>query len=251
MLSVSDISVRYGHLTALRGISFSIQEGETLFVTGPNGAGKSTLLKAIAGVVAPYGGNISLVGQSVVGNPPEKIARAGFSLVPEGRHIFGTLTIEENLSLGAGMRSDGKQIARDLASIYDLFPMLAERREHPAGVLSGGQQQMLVIGRALMTAPRLMAIDEPSLGLAPKVVDQVYDTLTRLRDDRGLTLLIVEQSTTRAMLTGGRMVMLRSGEVVLDCDAGEVPTGDALNAAYFGFGEHGTQDNDLDLANFV
>ncbi len=238
LLSVSDISVRYDRLTALRGVSLDIDEGETLFVTGPNGAGKSTLLKAIAGVVTPFTGSISLGNTTVTGKAPEDIARLGFSMVPEGRHVFGGLTIEENLRLGTGIRADTDQIAADLASVYEIFPMLKERSDSAAGVLSGGQQQMLVIGRALMTAPKLIAIDEPSLGLAPKVIDQVYDTLTRLRDEQGLTLMIVEQSTTRALMTGGRMIMMRSGEIVLEGDAKELSGSDALSAAYFGFEEH-------------
>jgi branched-chain amino acid transport system ATP-binding protein len=213
-------------------------EGETLFITGPNGAGKSTLLKAIAGVVTPREGSIRLNGDSIAGRPPEAIARMGFSMVPEGRHVFGSLTIEENLRLGAGMRADKDQAGQDLAQVYEIFPMLRDRKDKPAGVLSGGQQQMLVIGRALMAGPRLIAIDEPSLGLAPKVIDDVYAVLLKLRDTRGLTLLIVEQSATRAMLTGGRMILLRSGEVALEGDARELAKSDALRNAYFGIGEH-------------
>ena len=238
LLSVQGITVRYGQLTALRNASLSLAEGETLFVTGPNGAGKSTLLKAIAGVVIPRQGVITLKGNHIAGRPPEEIARLGFSLVPEGRHVFGSLTIDENLRLGAGMRGDKDQAARDLEQVYATFPMLLERRDQPAGVLSGGQQQMLVIGRAVMAGPRLMAIDEPSLGLAPKVIDDVYAILLKLRDLRGLTLLIVEQSSTRAMLTGGRMVLMRNGEVVLEGDARELSRGDTLKKAYFGYGDH-------------
>jgi branched-chain amino acid transport system ATP-binding protein len=159
-------------------------------------------------------------------------------LVPEGRDVFGALTIEENLRLGTGMRADKDQVARDLEQVYTVFPMLKERMDLHAGVLSGGQQQMLAIGRALMAAPRLIAIDEPSLGLAPKVTDDVYATLLKLRDTRGLTLLIVEQSATRAMLTGGRMILLRSGEVALEGDARELSKGEALKKAYFGYGDH-------------
>ena len=237
LLSVENITVRYGQLTALRNFSLKMEQGETLFVTGPNGAGKSTLLKAISGVVSPVTGTIHFHEQDTGGFPPESIARLGMSMVPEGRHVFGSLTIEENLIIGAGMRGDRVRAAENLASVYELFPVLAERRDSHAGVLSGGQQQMLVIGRALMTEPQLIAIDEPSLGLAPKIIDQVYDTLTRLRDERGLSLLIVEQSTTRAVMAEGRMVMLRSGELVLEGDARELSKGDALNAAYFGFEE--------------
>ena len=238
LLSVDNISVRYGQLTALRKASIRIAEGETLFVTGPNGAGKSTLLKAIAGVVSPREGSIEFSGQPIAGRSPEDIARLGFSMVPEGREVFGALTIEENLRLGTGIRKDKDQAARDLEQVDPVVPMLKDRKDQHAGVLSGGQQQMLVIGRALMTAPRLIAIDEPSLGLAPKVIDDVYATLIKLRDSRGLTLLIVEQSATRAMLTGGRMVLMRSGEVALEGDARELVKGDALKKAYFGYGDH-------------
>lgn len=234
LLSVDNVTVRYGRLTALRHASFKMAPGETLFVTGPNGAGKSTLLKAIAGVVTPVEGQIQLDRTTISGTVPEDIARRGFSMVPEGRHVFGTLTIEENLRLGSGMRADKEAVAADLASCYEVFPMLRERKDAPAAVLSGGQQQMLVIARALMAGPRLIAIDEPSLGLAPKIIDQVYDVLLRLRDERGLTLLIVEQSSTRALLTGGRMLLMRSGEIVMEGDARELLRGDALKQAYFG-----------------
>ena len=234
MLEVQGLTVRYGQLTALRDVSLSLAEGETLFVTGPNGAGKSTLLKAIAGVVAPATGRITLAGQDITTNAPETTARLGFSMVPEGRHVFGQLTIEENLRLGAGMRADRSTVARDLEAAYATFPMLKERRHSAAGVLSGGQQQMLVIARALLTAPRLIAIDEPSLGLAPIVIDQVYDRLLELRAERGLTLLIVEQSSTRAVLTGGRMILLRAGRIVLEGDARSLSKGDAVERAYFG-----------------
>jgi branched-chain amino acid transport system ATP-binding protein len=238
LLAVNDVTVRYGRLTALRGITLTIAEGEVLFVTGPNGAGKSTLLNAIAGVVPAISGSIAIDGTEVTGAPPEQIARRGFSLVPEGRNVFGTLTIEENLNVGAGMRADKQQVARDLESVYHEFPMLAERRHAAAGMLSGGQQQMLVIGRALMAAPRLMAIDEPSLGLAPKIIDQVYEILMRLRAQRKLTLLIVEQSSTRAMMTGGRMILMRGGRIVLEGEAGDMVKDERLKQAYFGFGDH-------------
>jgi branched-chain amino acid transport system ATP-binding protein len=237
LLAVEDVAVSYGRLIALRDVTLKIAEGEVLFVTGPNGAGKSTLLNTIAGVVPLGSGSITIDGAKMTGAPPEAIARRGFSLVPEGRNVFGGLTIEENLKVGAGMRAD-KKVADDLDSIYHEFPMLAERRHTAAGMLSGGQQQMLVIGRALMTAPRIMAIDEPSLGLAPKIIDQVYEILMRLRARRKLTLLIVEQSSTRAMMTGGRMVLIRGGRIVLEGEAAEMVKDERLKQAYFGFGDH-------------
>jgi branched-chain amino acid transport system ATP-binding protein len=238
LLAVDSLTVRYGRLTALRGISLAIDEGEILFVTGPNGAGKSTLLNAIAGVVPPVSGGITLDGTDVTAAPPEQIARRGFSMVPEGRNVFGALTIEENLKVGAGMRPDRHKVAADLDAVYREFPMLADRRHAVAGMLSGGQQQMLVIGRALMTSPRLIAIDEPSLGLAPKIIDQVDEILLRLRAQRKLTLLIVEQSSTRAMMTGGRMILMRGGRIVLEGPAGEMVKDERLKQAYFGFGDH-------------
>jgi branched-chain amino acid transport system ATP-binding protein len=237
LLAVEDVTVSYGRLIALRDVTLKIAEGEVLFVTGPNGAGKSTLLNTIAGVVPSGSGSITIDGAKMTGAPPEAIARRGFSLVPEGRNVFGGLTIEENLKVGAGMRAD-KKVADDLDSIYHEFPMLAERRHTAAGMLSGGQQQMLAIGRALMTAPRIMAIDEPSLGLAPKIIDQVYEILMRLRSRRKLTLLIVEQSSTRAMMTGGRMILIRGGRIVLEGEAAEMVKDERLKQAYFGFGDH-------------
>jgi branched-chain amino acid transport system ATP-binding protein len=212
--------------------------GEILFVTGPNGAGKSTLLKAIAGVVPPVEGTITFAGKTNGQDGPELIARRGFSMVPEGRNVFASLSIDENLRLSTGMRRDRSEAERDLESVYYEFPRLAERRHMPAGMLSGGQQQMLVIGRALMAAPSLIAIDEPSLGLAPKIIDQVYEILLRLREKRNLTLLIVEQSSARAQMTGGRMLLLRGGAVVMEGDARVLARDETLKQAYFGFGDH-------------
>lgn len=242
LLSVSDLTIRYGRLTAVRNLTFSLAEGEILFITGPNGAGKSSLLRAIAGVTPPAGGRIDFAGHDITGRRPEDIARLGLSMVPEGRDVFGSLTIEENLKVGTGMQA-GKgnwraRIDSALDEVYGIFPILKERRHMQAGLLSGGQQQMLVIGRALMANPRLIAIDEPSLGLAPNIIDQVYERLIALREHRALTLLIVEQSATRAMMVGGRMILMRGGEVLLDGDARTLGQDEAMQAAYFGYGEH-------------
>jgi branched-chain amino acid transport system ATP-binding protein len=242
LLSLSNVSVRYGRLTAVRGVTFTLAEGEILFITGPNGAGKSSLLRAIAGVVPPAGGRIDLADRDITGQAPEDIARLGLSMVPEGREVFGSLTIEENLMVGTGMHSATRgwkaRAATELEAVYATFPILKERRHSQAGLLSGGQQQMLVIGRALMTNPRLVAIDEPSLGLAPNITDQVYERLIALRAERKLTLLIVEQSSTRAMLVGGRMMLMRGGEIVLDGDARALGQSQAMQSAYFGYGDH-------------
>ena len=242
LLALSNVSVRYGRLTAVRGVTFSLAEGEILFITGPNGAGKSSLLRAIAGVTPPSGGRIDFADHDITGRAPEDIARLGLSMVPEGRDVFGSLTIEENLMVGTGMHSATRgwkaRAATELETAYETFPILKERRHSQAGLLSGGQQQMLVIGRALMTNPRIVAIDEPSLGLAPNITDQVYERLIALRAMRKLTLLIVEQSSTRAMLVGGRMMLMRGGEVLLDGDARALGQSEAMQAAYFGYGEH-------------
>ncbi len=242
LLALSNVSVRYGRLTAVRGVSFSLSEGEVLFITGPNGAGKSSLLRAIAGVTPPAGGRIDFEGHDITGRAPEDIARLGLSMVPEGRDVFGGLTIEENLMVGTGMHAAERgwraRAATELEAVYATFPILKDRRHSQAGLLSGGQQQMLVIGRALMTNPRLVAIDEPSLGLAPNITDQVYERLIALRTERKLTLLIVEQSSTRAMLVGGRMMLMRGGEILLDGDARALGQSEAMQAAYFGYGDH-------------
>lgn len=242
LLALSGVTIRYGRLTAVRDVSFAMNEGEILFITGPNGAGKSSLLRAIAGVTPPAGGTIEFAGKNVTGEAPENIARLGFSMVPEGRDVFGSLTIEENLRVGTGMAARASsargQVAEDLEAVYATFPMLKERRHGQAGLLSGGQQQMLVIGRALMTNPRLIAIDEPSLGLAPNITDQVYERLIALGQQRSLTLLIVEQSSARAMMVGGRMILMRGGQILLDGDARTLGNGEAIQAAYFGYEDH-------------
>jgi branched-chain amino acid transport system ATP-binding protein len=233
-LGVFDLSVRYDKVPALTEVSLQLEEGERLFVAGPNGAGKSSLLKAISGAVQTAHGRIEMDGDLLTGRTPEAIARLGLSMVPEGREIFGTLSVEENLRVGTGIRRDRLAVGDDLAEIYQSFPVLRERRHSSAGDLSGGQQQMLAIGRGLMTNPKILMVDEPSLGLAPNIVDQVYDTLVALQRARGLTLLIVEQSSVRAARMGGRMVILRGGKVVATGDAAEFAESDLLSEAYFG-----------------
>lgn len=189
----------------------------------------------------PSGGRVDFADHDSTGCAPEDIARLGLSMVPEGRDVFGGLTIEENLMVGTGMHSAQRswraRAASELEVVYATFPILKERRHSQAGLLSGGQQQMLVIGRALMTSPRLVAIDEPSLGLTPNITDQVYERVIALQAERWLTLLIVEQSSTRVMMVGGRMMLMRGGEIVLDGDARALGQSEAMQAAYFGYGE--------------
>ena len=232
-LEISELHVAYGGIQALRGVSLRVAVGETVMVTGPNGAGKSTLMNTLAGIVKPQRGQILLDGENVTAMSAERIATVGLSMVPEGRHVFASMTVLENLRVGCGLRKDKSMVAQDLEQLLDVFPVLRARTNAQAGLLSGGQQQMLVIARALMTAPRLLAIDEPSLGLAPKVTDQVYESLLSLQAQRKLSLLIVEQSSSRVVMTGARMVMLRGGKVVLEGRARELAP-QAIQAAYFG-----------------
>ncbi len=234
MLKVQNLEVRYGRLAAVRGVSLDVKAGEIVCVIGPNGAGKSSLFAAIAGGVASFGGSVTFGGKEIFGARAEQIARLGLSLIPEGRHVFATLTVEENLRLGAFM-GRGDSIENRLAQIFAHFPRLAERRRLSAAGLSGGEQQMLVIGRALMTSPRLMLVDEPSLGLAPRIVDQVYEILGELRRTTGLTLLINEQSSKRVLKNADRIYVLRNGEIKLADDARNLQDGEAIKHAYFGF----------------
>jgi len=236
LLEVEDLSVRYGDLVALRKVSINVTQGEIVCVIGPNGAGKSTLLTAIAGGVAPVAGDIRLDGRSLLGQRPEQIARLRLSLVPEGRRIFGTLTVEENLKIGGYMLGDRQAAREDKERLHGHFPRLRERRDYPAGRLSGGEQQMLAVARAVMTRPRLLLVDEPSLGLAPKIIDQIYEILLDLRQRENLTLLINEQSSSRILKFADRIYVLRSGAVQLEGRAEELRDGEAIRHAYFGFG---------------
>ncbi|MBF8256189.1 MAG: ABC transporter related protein, partial [Anaerolineales bacterium] len=187
MLELNGVHARYGAITALRGVSINVSQGELVALLGVNGAGKSTTLGCIAGVLRPWQGGIAFEGGSIVGKSPEQIARLGISLVPEGRDIFPSLTVEENLRLGAFTRSERTEYRRNLDEVYDLFPVLKERLQQPGGTLSGGEQQQLAIARALMSSPRLLMLDEPSLGLAPTLVDQIFELIARLHQ-RGVTI---------------------------------------------------------------
>ena len=235
MLEIKDLHVRYGNIPAVRGVSLEVNKGEIICVVGPNGAGKSTTLLTIAGAQSPTQGSILLAGESIAGQSPENIARKGISLVPEGRHVFTQLTVEENIRLGTGMRKDRDQIESDFHNMLNHFPFLAKRLKTPGGKLSGGEQQQLVIARALMTRPEIIMLDEPSLGLGPIVVDTVYSILHTLRD-QGITLLIVEQSTHRALENADRVYVLRRGQIELQGNSSEL-SDEEVERAYFGFGD--------------
>ena len=239
MLRIQDLHVHYGSIAALRGISVDVAEGEIVSVVGPNGAGKSTLMNSIAGVVSPSKGAIEFDGASLLGSNPETTVRRGVSLVPEGRHIFASLTVRENLQLGATSRADHSTVAHELERVLEHFPALSERLNNPAGKLSGGEQQQLAIGRALLAAPRLMLLDEPSLGLAPLVIELVYGILSALNKE-GLTVLVVEQSVTRALEISDRTYVLRSGRIEMAGTRDELQGSAAFDEAYFGFSSGAT-----------
>lgn len=234
LLNISALFAGYGRLTALKGVDVSVRKGEIVFIVGPNGAGKSTLLKSISGLMAPTAGRITFQGQDISGQAPERLCRTGLALVPEGRSIFRTLTVQENLSVGASIRRDKAAVAGDLEGVLDTFPILKDRFKGVAGHLSGGEQQQLAIARAILQRPSLLMIDEPSLGLAPLVIDQVYDSLRQLNAG-GLTLLVVEQSTARILDLATRVYVLRNGHVVLEGAASAFGDGSALEQAYFGY----------------
>lgn len=233
MLECENLQVHYGRVQAVRGVSLTVGKGEMVCVVGPNGAGKSTTLFTIAGAQAPASGTIKLNGQSITGVSPDDVARAGLSLVPEGRHVFTRLSVEENLRLGTTVRNDREKIEEDFESMLTRFPFLRERLGTPGGKLSGGEQQQLVIARALMTRPSIILIDEPSLGLAPMMVDTVYDVLNTLRE-QGITLLVVEQSTHRALENADRIYVLRNGSIQLERNAKDA-SDEEIEQAYFGF----------------
>ena len=230
MLELDELVVRYGTVPAVRGLNLALQRGELVGLIGPNGAGKSTTLHAIMGVVPAAGGDVRVEGRSLRGQSPESIARAGISLVPEGRRIFGELSVEENLRLGlAARRRNGA--ADSLAEAYDLFPMLADFRARQAGALSGGQQQQLAIGRALVAAPDVLLLDEPSLGLSPTVVDAVFAALGAIRE-RGVTVLLVEQRAQRTVALADRTYVLANGELRMTLTSADAGDTEKMIAAY-------------------
>ncbi len=232
MLEVEGLEVRYGAVPAVRDLSLEVHEGEIVGLIGPNGAGKSTTLHAIMGLVPPRRGDVRLRGRSLRGRPPERVARAGIALVPEGRRIFAGLTVEENLRLGLAGRRERAGAERDLAAVYELFPVVREFRRRPAGALSGGQQQQLAIASALVARPDVLLLDEPSLGLAPRIVDVVFDALDEIRR-RGVTVLLVEQRAQRTVAFADRTYLISNGEIRLALTPADAGDTDRMVAAYF------------------
>jgi branched-chain amino acid transport system ATP-binding protein len=236
LLSLTDLTVHYGRLAAVRGINIEIGEGEAVSIVGPNGAGKSTTMLATSGNLRVRKGDIRFDGASILAREPEAICRMGLSMVPEGRGIFGTLTIRENLLLGTFWRKDKRAVAADFEQTVAQFPFMAGRMHTPAGRLSGGEQQQLAIARALLCRPRLLLLDEPSLGLAPLMVARVYEILARLKRE-GMTLLIVEQSLKRARSFADRICVMRDGILQAAGTGRDQADADRLEDAYFGFGD--------------
>jgi branched-chain amino acid transport system ATP-binding protein len=233
MLGIQNLQVSYGSIVALRGVDIAVAKGEIIAVIGPNGAGKSTLLLTIAGVVKAKAGTVTFDGRPILGEAPEKLAASGLALVPEGRHIFGSLSVAENIALGATTRDDRGGIAADTEKVLGMFPVLRDRYRQRAGNLSGGEQQMLAISRALLSRPKLLLLDEPSLGLAPLIVKQVYDAIYALRQE-GLTVLVVEQSVNRALNAADRAYVMSAGAIAMVGRSSELQGTAAFDAAYFG-----------------
>ena len=232
MLEILDLKVTYGAVTGLNGVSLSVPAGQIVALLGANGSGKTTTLKAITGLAAPTQGSIVFAGREIQGLPPHAIIRSGIAVVPEGRRIFANLTVLENLLLGAYFRQE-RQFARDLDWIFDTFPRLAQRQGQAAGTLSGGEQQMLALGRALMSRPRLLLLDEPSLGLAPLLVQEVFNIVRHL-NRQGVTLLLVEQNAFAALGVAHYAYVLETGHLVLEGPGAELLSHPRLKDAYLG-----------------
>ncbi len=232
MLKVDNINVYYGAIHAIKGISFHVEEGEVVTLIGANGAGKSTTLQTISGLLRSRTGSVEFMGENISRLPPHKILERGLAQVPEGRRIFLQMTVMENLEMGAYTRRDGSQAA-ELEKVFDQFPRLAERRKQIAGTLSGGEQQMLAIGRALMSQPKLLMLDEPSMGLAPILVEQIFDIIRRLHE-KGTTILLVEQNAQMALSVADRAYVLETGSISLSGTGAELLESDEVRKAYLG-----------------
>jgi branched-chain amino acid transport system ATP-binding protein len=233
LLSVDDIHVYYGNIAAVKGISLKVYKGEIVTLIGGNGAGKSTTMRAISGLIAPKKGSITFEGQTISGMKGFEVAARGIAQSPEGRHIFPRMTVAENLDLGAYMRKDKSEIHTDTERIFELFPRLKERIHQKAGTLSGGEQQMLAMGRALMARPHLLLLDEPSMGLAPVLVEVVFETIQRV-NEQGTTVLLVEQNALAALNIGDHAYVLETGHISLDGPAKDLAHNDEVRKAYLG-----------------
>ena len=233
MLKVTGLKVAYGGIQAVKGVTFEVHEGELVSLIGANGAGKTTTLKAITGIQPAVGGDIEYLGKSIKGRGPWDLVKQGLVMVPEGRGTFTRMTITENLQMGAFIRTDNVQIALDIDKVFAIFPRLKERRNQLAGTMSGGEQQMLAMGRALMAQPKVLLLDEPSMGLSPIMVDKIFEVVNDIHQ-RGTTVLLVEQNASRALQLASRGYVMDSGEVTMSGDAKQLLNDPKVRAAYLG-----------------
>ncbi len=233
MLKVDNIDVYYGAIHAIKGISIEVPKGEIVTLVGSNGAGKSTTLRTISGLMKPKNGAILFEDKNIVGVPAHKIVGLGLCQVPEGRHVFANMSVMENLELGAYLRSDKDEIARDLEDVFKKFPRLLERKDQISGTLSGGEQQMLAMGRALMSRPRLLLLDEPSMGLAPLLVKEIFNIIKEINES-GTTVLLVEQNANMALSIADKAYVLETGRIALAGTAQELASSEAVRKAYLG-----------------
>jgi branched-chain amino acid transport system ATP-binding protein len=233
LLEVSDVRTFYGNIEALKGVSLTVEEGEVVTLIGSNGAGKSTTLRSISGLTPPREGSIKFEGTEIGEVPPQEIVERGISLSPEGRHVFPRMSVRENLDLGAYLRKDREGIENDRERVYSLFPRLKERERQKGGTMSGGEQQMLAIGRALMANPRLLLLDEPSMGIAPILVERIYETIAEI-NRQGTTILLVEQNANYALEVSKRGYVLETGKVALEDQSSALRTNPEVQKAYLG-----------------
>jgi branched-chain amino acid transport system ATP-binding protein len=241
LLEVRNLETYYGPIMAIRGVSLEVQQGQIVTVLGANGAGKTTLLKTISGIMDPEKGKIIFDGEEIQGKEPHQIVRRGIVQVPEGREVFPLLTVEDNLALGAYTRNDKAAIARSRDLVFSYFPILAERRLQEAGTLSGGQQQMLAIGRGLMLQPRIMLLDEPSLGLSPILTQEIFDILRRLNVDEGMTMMLVEQNAAVALGLAHQGYVMELGRIVMSDSAERLAASEDIQSFYLGHANEGAR----------
>jgi branched-chain amino acid transport system ATP-binding protein len=241
LLAVSNIETYYGPIIAIRGVSFAVPEGAIVTILGANGAGKTTVLKTVSGVMDPQKGTIAFAGRPIQGLDADKVMRLGLSHVPEGREVFPFLSVRDNLKMGAYTRKDADGVARDLEMVYEYFPVLKDRAEQRAGQLSGGEQQMLAISRALMGRPRLMLLDEPSLGLSPRLVKEIFDIIVRINRERGVTVLLVEQNANMALHIADYGYVLEVGRIVMEDTCARLLEKEDIKEFYLGIKEAGVR----------
>ena len=234
MLSVSDLSVSYGAISALSGISFTIEQGSIVTLIGGNGAGKTTTLRTISGLLRPKSGTVTFLGENISALAPHKIVARGLCHVPEGRMIFSNLTVDENLSMGAYLQNDATLIAKNRDYVFSIFPRLKERIKQTAGTLSGGEQQMLAIGRALMSNPKFLMLDEPSLGIAPRLISTIFEKIVEINKTHGITILLVEQNANLALEVSSYAYCLETGRIAMEGESKKLRADPQLNATYLG-----------------